>query len=212
MFMLIRSLFVHERQYPIAQHRSRLNDISASTVHCTTPVGARGALFQDRNRMGVSQTLHRISAMKNRCDEVCGLTYRIGRHIPGKETAANKHDRRPMHHIVVSGCLGVLNMCHCCLQIVPVPSVTLLHICQNLVQTDLTWDCRRRRLHHRHSSQSSVRYRQPAQRKFFAAHWSSWCRYAKLLTNLCGRYSDVGFQLSFCSASTCVQHCLYVFP
>lgn len=45
--------------------------------------GAPGALFQDRNRMGVSQTLHRISALQNRHGDVCGLTYRIGRHIPG---------------------------------------------------------------------------------------------------------------------------------
>ena len=33
--------------------------------------------------MGVNQTLHRISALKNRYGDVCGLTYRIGRHVPG---------------------------------------------------------------------------------------------------------------------------------
>ncbi|KAL3156183.1 hypothetical protein ABBQ32_012469 [Trebouxia sp. C0010 RCD-2024] len=33
--------------------------------------------------MGVSQTLHRISASRNRHGDVCGLTYRVGRHIPG---------------------------------------------------------------------------------------------------------------------------------
>ncbi|KAA6418904.1 MAG: hypothetical protein FRX49_11130, partial [Trebouxia sp. A1-2] len=33
--------------------------------------------------MGVSGCLHRISALKDRQGDVCGLTYRIGRHIPG---------------------------------------------------------------------------------------------------------------------------------
>ena len=46
-------------------------------------------LFQHSNRMGVSQTLHRISALKNRSGDICGLTYRIGRHVPGMELAYN---------------------------------------------------------------------------------------------------------------------------
>ncbi len=41
-------------------------------------------IFQFNNRMGVSGTLHRISALKNRYGKVCGLTYRIGRHVPGE--------------------------------------------------------------------------------------------------------------------------------
>ncbi|KAL6062201.1 PFAM ATPase associated with various cellular activities (AAA), variant 2 [Balamuthia mandrillaris] len=39
--------------------------------------------FTSDNRIGISKTLHRISAMRNRVDAVVGLTYRIGRHIPG---------------------------------------------------------------------------------------------------------------------------------
>lgn len=35
------------------------------------------------NRIGLSRTLHRISAIKNRVGKIVGLTYRIGRHIPG---------------------------------------------------------------------------------------------------------------------------------
>ena len=34
--------------------------------------------------MGVSGSLHRISALKNHHGTVCGLTYRIGRHVRGK--------------------------------------------------------------------------------------------------------------------------------
>lgn len=63
-----------------------------STTECLLlHVQASGDMFQDSNRMGVSQTLHRISALKNRHGDVCGLTYRIGRHIPGKEHSANRH-------------------------------------------------------------------------------------------------------------------------
>lgn len=33
--------------------------------------------------MGLTGTLHRISAIKDRDGSVIGLTYRIGRHVPG---------------------------------------------------------------------------------------------------------------------------------
>ncbi|WIA32455.1 hypothetical protein OEZ86_003276 [Tetradesmus obliquus] len=35
------------------------------------------------NRMGVPGSLHRISAMRNRQGDIYGLTYRVGRHLPG---------------------------------------------------------------------------------------------------------------------------------
>ena len=47
-------------------------------------VGGTHDMFKHSNRMGLSGTLHRISALKNHHNEVCGLTYRVGRHIPGK--------------------------------------------------------------------------------------------------------------------------------
>ncbi len=49
--------------------------------------GDRSAdLFYADNRMGVEGTLHRISAIRNRDTHrsVIGLTYRVGRHMPGK--------------------------------------------------------------------------------------------------------------------------------
>ncbi|KAL3130130.1 R3H domain [Trebouxia sp. C0009 RCD-2024] len=45
--------------------------------------GGSQNVFQSNNRMGVSGCLHRISALKDRQGDMCGLTYRIGRHIPG---------------------------------------------------------------------------------------------------------------------------------
>ena len=39
--------------------------------------------FASSSRVGISGTLHRISAMKNSLGNVNGLTYRIGRHLPG---------------------------------------------------------------------------------------------------------------------------------
>ena len=33
--------------------------------------------------MAVSGCLHRISRLENRYGDMCGLTYRIGRHVPG---------------------------------------------------------------------------------------------------------------------------------
>ena len=47
---------------------------------------ASADLFYADNRMGVEGTLHRISAIRNRDTHrsVIGLTYRVGRHMPGQ--------------------------------------------------------------------------------------------------------------------------------
>lgn len=44
---------------------------------------ALGDLFRSDERLGVPSTLHRIAAMRNMSREVIGLTYRIGRAVPG---------------------------------------------------------------------------------------------------------------------------------
>jgi hypothetical protein len=44
---------------------------------------APGQLFGSDNRAGVPGTLHRISAIRGRRGDVLGLTYRVGRHLPG---------------------------------------------------------------------------------------------------------------------------------
>ena len=40
-------------------------------------------LFQSDGRAGVPGTLHRISAIRDRQGCIVGLTYRVGRHVPG---------------------------------------------------------------------------------------------------------------------------------
>lgn len=51
--------------------------------------GGGGGLFYSDNRAGIPGTLHRISAMRDRGDCVLGLTYRVGRHVPGGPAAPN---------------------------------------------------------------------------------------------------------------------------
>ena len=43
-----------------------------------------GDPFHADNRMGLKGTLHRISAIRDRDGSVIGITYRIGRHMPGQ--------------------------------------------------------------------------------------------------------------------------------
>ncbi|BFM40665.1 R3H domain-containing nucleic acid-binding protein [Synechocystis sp. LKSZ1] len=47
---------------------------------------ARVGLFSSDNRAGIERTLHRISAIRNRTDEIIGLTCRVGRAIFGTIT------------------------------------------------------------------------------------------------------------------------------
>ena len=47
------------------------------------PPGGRRDPFQGDNRAGLSGTLHRISAIRDRDRSVIGLTYRVGRHMEG---------------------------------------------------------------------------------------------------------------------------------
>lgn len=49
---------------------------SPRTAHPKNP-------FNADNRLGLTGTLHRISAIRNRDNHVIGLTYRVGRHMPG---------------------------------------------------------------------------------------------------------------------------------
>jgi len=44
---------------------------------------AFGSMFGSDERLGVPGTLHRISAMRDRERNIIGLTYCIGRHVPG---------------------------------------------------------------------------------------------------------------------------------
>ena len=62
-----------------------------------------GDPFHADNRMGLTGTLHRISAIRDRDGSVIGITYRIGRHMPGQ-------------FVVISHLMATLSACGrvCC--------------------------------------------------------------------------------------------------
>ena len=66
---------------------SGLGRCSPATTGAAAAAAARAAVgvprFGSDNRMGLPNSLHRISAIRNKTGGICGLTYRIGRHIPG---------------------------------------------------------------------------------------------------------------------------------
>ncbi|UZQ52851.1 AAA family ATPase [Trichothermofontia sichuanensis B231] len=70
---------------PEARFPHRVEELSANPV--TRPVLAtcvqRVGSFSSDNRAGIEQTLHRISAIRNRTGDVVGLTCRVGRAIFG---------------------------------------------------------------------------------------------------------------------------------
>lgn len=70
---------------PEARFPQRVEELSANPV--TRPVLAtcvqRVGSFSSDNRAGIEQTLHRISAIRNRTGDVVGLTCRVGRAILG---------------------------------------------------------------------------------------------------------------------------------
>ena len=43
----------------------------------------RVGVFRNDNRTGIEGTLHRVSAIRNRYQDVVGVTMRVGRHLPG---------------------------------------------------------------------------------------------------------------------------------
>lgn len=55
----------------------------ADIRHCLDQLLQGGGGFSSDNRIGISGTLHRISALKNRRGDIVGMTYRVGKHLPG---------------------------------------------------------------------------------------------------------------------------------
>ncbi|MBW4681542.1 MAG: AAA family ATPase [Microcoleus vaginatus WJT46-NPBG5] len=69
-----------EARFPgTAEYLSQTPVSKADLIHCIERVGH----FSGDNRAGIEQTLHRISAMRNRAGEVIGLTCRVGRAVFG---------------------------------------------------------------------------------------------------------------------------------
>lgn len=64
--------------------------------------------FMLHSRTGISGTLHRISAMRNSHGEVYGLTYRVGRHLPGAVRKPLPFCCRPPASVLLS-----LLLCDC---------------------------------------------------------------------------------------------------
>ncbi|AFY93571.1 R3H domain-containing nucleic acid-binding protein [Chamaesiphon minutus] len=62
-----------------AEYLSDVAVTRADIQHCVDRLG----LFSGDNRAGIERTLHRISCMRNRTDEIIGLTCRVGRAVYG---------------------------------------------------------------------------------------------------------------------------------
>lgn len=61
----------------------------------------RNLKFGDDNRAGLSGTLHRISALRNRSGEIIGLSCRIGRSVPGASEMLESYVRSGKSILVV---------------------------------------------------------------------------------------------------------------
>ncbi|MEO0535037.1 MAG: R3H domain-containing nucleic acid-binding protein [Cyanobacteria bacterium P01_A01_bin.123] len=69
-----------EARFPTgAEYLSEIVVSQADLHHCIDRVGN----FSSDNRAGIEQTLHRISAMRNRAGDIIGLTCRVGRAVFG---------------------------------------------------------------------------------------------------------------------------------
>ena len=69
-----------EARFPaLSEYLSETVITSENLTYCIQRVGR----FGEDNRAGITQTLHRISAIKNRTGEVIGLTCRVGRAVYG---------------------------------------------------------------------------------------------------------------------------------
>ena len=69
-----------EARFPSgAEYLSEMAVSEADLTHCIDRVGS----FSSDNRAGIEQTLHRISAIRNRAGAVVGLTCRVGRAVFG---------------------------------------------------------------------------------------------------------------------------------
>jgi len=56
----------------------RLKDLGETTIEDIVGITDRIGVFNTDNRAGIERTLHRISAIRNRSQDIIGLTCRIG--------------------------------------------------------------------------------------------------------------------------------------
>ena len=61
----------------------RLKDLGETTIEDIVGITDRTGIFNTDNRAGIERTLHRISAIRNRSQDIIGLTCRIGRAVEG---------------------------------------------------------------------------------------------------------------------------------
>ncbi|RAP27125.1 single-stranded DNA-binding protein [Candidatus Marinamargulisbacteria bacterium SCGC AG-333-B06] len=61
----------------------RLKELGETTLEDIIGITDRTGLFNTDNRAGIERTLHRISAIRNRSQDIIGLTCRIGRAVEG---------------------------------------------------------------------------------------------------------------------------------
>ena len=61
----------------------RLKELGDTTIEDIIGITDRTGIFNADNRAGIERTLHRISAIRNRSQDIIGLTCRIGRAVEG---------------------------------------------------------------------------------------------------------------------------------
>jgi hypothetical protein len=92
-------------------------------------------MFSDTNRLGVPGSLHRISAMRDREGVVYGLTYRVGRHVPGEQEMFQQ----------TAGLVSGWACCLCVASMLWLPAERLLlhsGLCWNVALVHLQPSCR----------------------------------------------------------------------
>ena len=61
----------------------RLKELGETSIEDINGITERTGIFNTDNRAGIERTLHRISAIRNRSQDIIGLTCRIGRAVEG---------------------------------------------------------------------------------------------------------------------------------
>lgn len=69
-----------------------LHALAHCLTGCVRSAGLQERPFSRRNRLSLPASLHWVSAMKGDSGHIHGLTYRVGRHMPGQQSVEAGND------------------------------------------------------------------------------------------------------------------------